>query len=127
MKHLESYKIFESIDELEHYNPSKSSQFRAEIKDLLANIIDDGFDVNVICVGNDGYFSIKKPLNPNFEMFNISDVREDVVRLIDFMSDRYDFHIQVDSNKLIDLSFFLSEFEVGRIVSIVTLHLCKKY
>lgn len=80
MKYLKPYKIFES-----------ASGLREEVKDLLANLEDDGFIVTFSYMGEDnGYIYIRKPLcDKREQFFNAKEVKGDIIRLCEFLGDRY--------------------------------------
>lgn len=80
MKHLNSYKLFES-----------SSPLREEVKELLANLEDDGFLVTFTYMGSDnGYIYIKKESKDGKDrFFNVDEVRGDISRMCEFLGDRY--------------------------------------
>jgi hypothetical protein len=81
MNYLKSYQTFESVDSL-----------REEVKELLANLEDDGFIVTFSYMGKDnGYIYIKKPLSDKKQeqFFRADEVRGDIVRMCEFLGDRY--------------------------------------
>lgn len=80
MKHLNSYKLFES-----------SNPLREEVKELLANLEDDGFLVTFTYMGSDnGDIYIKKESKDGKDrFFNVDEVRGDISRMCEFLLDRY--------------------------------------
>jgi hypothetical protein len=80
MKYLNSYRLFESNNPL-----------REEVKELLANLEDDGFLVTFTYMGNDnGYIYIKKESKYGKDrFFNVDEVRGDISRMCEFLGDRY--------------------------------------
>lgn len=113
MKHLNPYRIFES-----------ASTLREEVKDLLANLEDDGFIVTFSYMGSDnGYIYIKKPLSDKKrdQFFNVDEVRGDVIRMCEFLGDRYlcDINIQGAGSMLRAKPVTMYQFEEGNL-SILT-------
>lgn len=112
MKHLKPYKIFESV-----------SGLREEVKDLLANLEDDGFIVTFSYMGSDnGYIYIKKyPRDKKNQFFNVDEVKGDIIRMCEFLGDRYlcDINIQGAGSMLRAKPVTMYQFEEGNL-SILT-------
>ena len=81
MKYLKTHKTFES-----------NSWIREEVKDLFSNLEDEGYTIRCSHMGGGaGYIVISKmsgATNPQLQ-FNLYDIKSEVVRAIDFLSDRY--------------------------------------
>lgn len=80
MNYLKSYGVFES-----------ASVLREEVKELLANLEDDGFIVTFSYMGEDnGYIYIRKSGNSKkVQFFDASEVSGDIIRMCRFLEDRY--------------------------------------
>ncbi len=81
MKYLKEYHIFEA-----------TSTLRIEVKELLANLEDDGFLVTFSYMGDDnGYVYIKKEGRDKGKdvFFNSDEVKGDISRMCEFLGDRY--------------------------------------
>lgn len=108
MKHLKAYNILRNVPELHQ------KWIRDEIMDLLSNLVDN-YSVRISNTGsNNGYVSIySKTYGKNI---SLSDIRGDVLRMIEFLKDRYRFDITYaygSSSVLRKTSF--EEFSLGSI------------
>lgn len=77
MKHIESYKIFES-----------HKWIREEINDLLAHIIDDGYVVRISYMGGDSGTVRISPKGNQITM-RLDDIKDDIIRMCEILDDRY--------------------------------------
>jgi hypothetical protein len=104
MRYLKPYQIFESNNPL-----------REEVKELLANLEDDGFIITFTYMGNDnGYIYIKKESKDGKDrFFNSDDVRGDISRMCEFLGDRYlcDINIVGSGSMLRAKSVTLYQFQ----------------
>lgn len=117
MKYLNSYKLFESKND--------RVSLRDEVKDLLANLEDDGFMVTFSYMGNDkGYIYIKIPGafsdygygKTYTRFFDIDEVRGDIIRLCDFLGDRYlcDINIVGSDKNILNRNKSISSQTLGK-------------